>query len=121
MTRRPRDAQPVPETLGFTAVARPWERGTVLTLVGELDLDTAGALTVALDAVLAVPGTVVVLDCAGLEFCDSSGLNVMLRAHKRAVAGGGRVELARPRPMVLRMLELTGATHALPVRDSVPE
>ncbi|MFD7596101.1 STAS domain-containing protein [Kitasatospora sp. NPDC059812] len=106
---------------GFTARARPWAGGTVLALDGELDLDSVGALHTALDAALAAPLTVIVLDCAGLEFCDSTGLNAMLRAHARAAAEGSRIELARPRPLVLRMLELTGAVEVFVLRDAPPE
>ncbi|MFI2608419.1 STAS domain-containing protein [Kitasatospora sp. NPDC018619] len=105
---------------GLTVEIRPWALGAVLVLLGELDLDSAGDLRTALDRVLAEAGAVVVVDCAGLEFCDSTGLNALLRAQARAAAAGHRIELARPRPLILRMLELTGATDAFPVRDSAP-
>ncbi|MFF7992496.1 STAS domain-containing protein [Kitasatospora xanthocidica] len=117
MTRQP------PETRhqeGFTVKAGPWAEGTVLAPYGELDLDTVAELEAALDRALAVPATVVVIDCAWLEFCDSTGLNALLRARDRAAVEGSRIELARPRPLVLRMLELTGVTDAFPIRDTVP-
>ncbi|MFF3071916.1 STAS domain-containing protein [Kitasatospora sp. NPDC057904] len=114
MTRRP------PNEQGFTVDVQPWAEGTVLVPYGELDLDTVADLEAALTPALARPGTVIVVDCASLEFCDSTGLNVLLRAQARATADGSRIDLARPRPLIRRMLELTGATHALPIRDSVP-
>ncbi|MFJ2188806.1 STAS domain-containing protein [Kitasatospora sp. NPDC087861] len=120
MTRRPPATDPAPGPVGLTVQARPWARGTVLALYGELDLDSVDALWAALDAALAAPAAVVVIDCAGLEFCDSTGLDAMFRAQDRAAARGSRIELARPRPPVLRMLELTGATDVLPVRDVPP-
>ncbi|SOB88556.1 STAS domain-containing protein [Streptomyces sp. 1331.2] len=120
MTRRSPPIQPDRGPGAFTARPRPWARGTVLALSGELDFDAAGGLRAAVDAALTGPGVVVVLDCAGLEFCDSSGLNAILRAQARAAADGSRIELARPRPLVLRMLELTGATDAFPIREAVP-
>ncbi|AUY53379.1 STAS domain-containing protein [Streptomyces sp. CB01881] len=116
----PKNTGPAVEPGGITIEARPWAEGTVLTLRGELDLDTVGSVEAALDAALAGPATVVVLDCGDLEFCDSTGLNAMLRARARAEAGGSRIELARPRPLVLRMLELTGATDAFRIRDGAP-
>ncbi|MFG3054090.1 STAS domain-containing protein [Kitasatospora sp. NPDC048239] len=100
--------------------ARPWAHGTVLTLRGELDLDTADILRDALDEALRPVGTVVVIDFGALEFCDSTGLNVLLRARARADADGCRIELTRPRPLVLRMLELTGAAGTFPIRDAAP-
>ncbi|MQS16852.1 STAS domain-containing protein [Streptomyces kaniharaensis] len=104
----------------LTVEAQPWAEGTILALYGELDLDTVAGLHAALDPALAEPATVVVIDCAGLEFCDSTGLNALLRAQARAAADDSRIELARPLPLVLRMLELTGATDAFPIRDAVP-
>ncbi|MEU8516437.1 STAS domain-containing protein [Kitasatospora sp. NPDC048722] len=122
MPRRPSITGRDPAPGVFAAQARPWTGGTVVELRGELDVDSAGELRTALDTLLAAaPVTVIVLDCACLEFCDSTGLNTMLRAQTRAVAQGSRIELARPRPLVLRMLELTGATEAFPIRDTLPQ
>ncbi|MGW6919340.1 STAS domain-containing protein [Kitasatospora sp. NPDC054939] len=119
MKRRERNAvTPGPGALAVEA--RPWAGGTVLSPHGELDIDTVGVLRDALDAALLTPGTVVVVDCGGLEFCDSTGLNVLLHVRNRAEADGSRVELAAPRAMVLRMLELTGATDAFRIRETAP-
>ncbi|MEV7188076.1 STAS domain-containing protein [Kitasatospora sp. NPDC093102] len=105
---------------GLTVEIRPWALGTVLVLLGELDLDSSADLQNALDRAFAEPATVVVVDCAGLEFCDSTGLNALLRAKARAAVDGSRIELARPRPLILRMLELTGAVDAFPIHETVP-
>ncbi|MFD5461883.1 STAS domain-containing protein [Kitasatospora sp. NPDC127059] len=122
--RQPKGRGPVSERLGEPGVllahASPWAGGTVIALYGELDLDSVAELNAVLEPALAEPATVVVIDCAGLEFCDSTGLNALLHARARAAADGSRIELARPRPLVLRMLELTGATDAFRVRDTVP-
>ncbi|MFE6866622.1 STAS domain-containing protein [Kitasatospora sp. NPDC057692] len=125
MTRRP--ARPpdgtatVPDVpAGLTVHARPWARGSVLALHGELDLDSVAVLHRALDRALALPGTVVVIDCGDLAFCDSTGIGALLEAAVRAAGFGSRIELARPRPLVRRALELTGATDAFPVLDTVP-
>ncbi|MFJ6617855.1 STAS domain-containing protein [Kitasatospora sp. NPDC091335] len=123
MTQHPRNpASPaVDRAEGLTVEVRPWALGTVLVLLGELDLDSVTELRAAVDRALVAPATVVVVDCAGLEFCDSTGLNVLLRAKARAAVDDSRIELARPRPLILRMLELTGATDAFPIRETVPE
>ncbi|WP_395297873.1 STAS domain-containing protein [Kitasatospora hibisci] len=106
---------------GLTVSVRPWAGGTVLTLSGELDMVSADLLRTALDSALQTAGTTVVIDCGGLGFCDSTGLNAMLRGRAIADAGGSRIELVRPRPLVLRMLELTGATDAFRIRDEPPD
>ncbi|AUG81653.1 hypothetical protein CFP65_7048 [Kitasatospora sp. MMS16-BH015] len=104
----------------FSVESRPWAGGTVLTLRGELDLGAAAELARWLAEALVVPGTTVVVDLGELGFCDSSGLSVLLRARTVAVAEGSHLELARPRPLVLRMLELTGAAYAFRIRAEPP-
>ncbi|MER7769183.1 STAS domain-containing protein [Kitasatospora sp. NPDC096140] len=123
MTQRPQQSadQAAERAGGLTVDARPWARGTVLALYGELDLDAVADLRTAVDRTLAGRPGVLVIDCAGLEFCDSTGLNALLRARARAAVAGSRTELARPRPLILRMLELTGATDAFPIRETVPD
>ncbi|MFJ2868044.1 SpoIIE family protein phosphatase [Kitasatospora sp. NPDC087314] len=115
MPRQPSITDRAPGPGVFTAQARPLKDGTVLELHGELDLDSAGELHTTLDTVLAAaPITVIVLGCACLEFCDSTGLNAMLRAQNRAAAKGSWIELARARPLVLRMLGLPPGADPVP-------
>jgi anti-sigma B factor antagonist len=45
---------------------------------------------------------------SGVEFCDSTGMNVLLVAHRRAREQGGDLELAGPRPTVRKILQVTG-------------
>ncbi|MFF2350945.1 STAS domain-containing protein [Kitasatospora sp. NPDC058115] len=119
--RPPADTTTVPdEPAGLAVRLRPWARGSVLALHGELDLDSVAVLRRALDRALAIPGTVVVIDCGDLAFCDSTGVGALLEAAARAAGFGSRVELARPRPLVRRVLELTGATEAFAVHDTAP-
>ena len=41
-----------------------------------------------------------------MEFVDVTGLGALLEARRKVAPHGGTVVLRRPRPMVLRMLEL---------------
>ncbi|MGW4895956.1 STAS domain-containing protein [Kitasatospora sp. NPDC004240] len=120
MRRRTRREETPAEAGGLVVESRVWAEGVLLTLRGELDIDTVPALREAVDVALGTPGTVLVIDCGELEFCDSTGLNLLLRARSRALEHGSRIELARPRAMVLRMLELTGASDAFHVHDAAP-
>ncbi|WP_327321643.1 STAS domain-containing protein [Streptomyces sp. NBC_01210] len=92
----------------------------VLLLAGELDHDTADPLREGLaEAVEA--GERIVVDCAELRFCDSTGLNVLLRARLAASEAGGRLELAALRPPVARMFDITGARAVFRVYASLDE
>ncbi|WP_405010205.1 STAS domain-containing protein [Kitasatospora sp. NBC_01539] len=105
----------VPLTVTVQRTALGWTLGPV----GELDHDTAGPFADALDAALRTPRAVVVVDCAGLGFCDSTGLNLLLRARTTAVADGSEIVIARPTPMIERMLAITGTGAVFRVVDTV--
>ncbi len=81
----------------------------IVTVSGEIDLYTAPRLQGELTAVLDGGRPVrVVVDMSGVEFCDSTGMNVLLSARKRAREHGGGLDLASPRPAVRKILQVTG-------------
>ncbi|MFD0345662.1 STAS domain-containing protein [Kitasatospora aburaviensis] len=84
----PKNDDRTAEPGALTVSARPWVGGTVLALHGELDIDSVDLLRTALDSALVTAGTTVVIDCGDLEFCDSTGLNAMLRASPTPAAAG---------------------------------
>lgn len=93
----------------------------VITAVGELDLYTAPRLQQALAAALSEQEfDRVVVDLSGVEFCDSTGMNVLLSGMKRAKERGGAFELAAPRAAVRRILQVTGLDTVFTVHDAVP-
>ncbi|MEU3747821.1 MULTISPECIES: STAS domain-containing protein [Streptomyces] len=112
------DERAEPGSRRFLLETRPGGRpGTVvLTLNGELDLDTVGPLRIALARHR--EASQVVVDCSGLRFCDSTGLNVLLKARLLMQARGGRVDLAGLRPPVERIFEITGASRVFRVYEN---
>jgi anti-sigma B factor antagonist len=81
----------------------------VLVLAGELDLYTAPRLQSELAAALSGGNPPrLVVDMSAVDFCDSTGMNVLLAAHRRASEQGGSLELAGPRPAVRKILQVTG-------------
>jgi anti-sigma B factor antagonist len=92
----------------------------VVTATGELDLYTAPRLQAALAGLLRENVDRVVVDLSGVEFCDSTGMNVLLAAMKRLKEQGGSLELAAPRPAVRRILQVTGLDTVFEIHDAVP-
>jgi anti-sigma B factor antagonist len=91
---------------------------TIMALGGEIDLYTAPRLHGELVAILSGDEPVqVVVDMSGIEFCDSTGMNVLLAAHRRAREQGGDLELAAPRPAVRKVLQVTGLESVFTVLD----
>jgi anti-sigma B factor antagonist len=90
----------------------------VLSLAGEIDLYTAPRLQSELAAVLTGSGPVqIVVDMSGVDFCDSTGMNVLLAAHRHAREGGGDLSLAAPRVAVRKILQVTGLEAVFTVHD----
>ncbi|MCU1590335.1 MAG: anti-sigma factor antagonist [Frankiales bacterium] len=88
---------------------------TVLRLAGELDLATADLLRERVRELLGRGSAVrrLALDLAGLEFLDVTGLGALLEARRKLTELGGTLTLRRPRPMVVRMLNLLNLEEAL--------
>ncbi|AXG78205.1 STAS domain-containing protein [Streptomyces paludis] len=101
--------------------ARTEGRSEVVTAAGELDHHTADLLRVPLDEALEQGRSRLVIDCSRLEFCDSTGLNVLLGARLKADAAGGGVHLAGMLPVVARVFEITGADAVFTVHESLEE
>ncbi|WP_327683553.1 STAS domain-containing protein [Streptomyces sp. NBC_00467] len=94
-------------------------RSEVVKPAGELDHHTADLLRAPLEEALARGRSRLVIDCSELEFCDSTGLNVLLAARLQADAAGGGVHLAGLLPVVARVLEITGAEAVFTVHESL--
>jgi anti-anti-sigma factor len=95
----------------------------VVTTPDEIDVANAAALRAALaDAARHGNGNgTLVVDMSKTQFCDSSGLNVLICAHERARAGGGKLLLVVSAAAVLRLLALTGADLVIPRFPSLDE
>jgi anti-anti-sigma factor len=108
-------APPPPEF----AVEAVEEAGGVQTLrpAGELDIGTAQKLERAL-LEGREPGDRVVLDLADLEFIDSTGLRVIVRAAEAARRAGWDLTLRQGTPAVRRVFEISGVLAALPFEDA---
>ncbi|MFD3872233.1 STAS domain-containing protein [Streptomyces sp. NPDC058623] len=85
----------------------------VIRVVGDLDQDTASVqgLDASLWRAVSHPDAPpeIVVDVSGLRFCDSTGLNVLLRARANAVLRGRTIRLAAPNTQLVRLLQRTGA------------
>jgi len=92
----------------------------ILALAGEIDLYTAPRLQTELTAALAASNTAqIVVDMSAVDFCDSTGMNVLLAAHRLAGEKGGDLTLAAPRPPVRKILEVTGLQSVFTIHDDL--
>lgn len=91
---------------------------TVLDVAGEVDLQTTPALTAAIDEALAAGAAELWIDLTATQFMDSSGLHVLVAAHRRTEELNRRLAVICPpgRP-VRRLFEIAGAAAVLPLYD----
>ena len=104
----------------FRVEVRNADDTTVISVSGELDLASSPALEEELERVAQSDAQLVVVDLRSLEFMDSTGLSVLVRAHQRAEENGRRLGLVNGSQQVQRLLTLTGVADRLTLTD-VPE
>jgi anti-anti-sigma factor len=93
-------------------------RVTTLTLSGELDLVSSPALEQELEHASASDCDVILLDLRELEFMDSTGLHVLIKAHQQAQDAGRNLVLTKGGDQVQRLLDLTGVAELMRIVDS---
>jgi anti-sigma B factor antagonist len=114
-----RQVKPIPAGIATTdpaadglAVEIAYSGGAVtVTVRGEIDLASALALQAALDAVES--DTHVFVDCADVQFIDSTGVKTLLAATMRLDANGGSLFVRRPSVPVRLALVTSGLEHLL--------
>jgi anti-anti-sigma factor len=87
---------------------RPDGDRVVVSVRGELDLESAEQLGYALRAALGAAPAGVDLELGGVAFCDCSALNVLLEVRELGLKHGKTVALRTVGPVVDRLLALTG-------------
>jgi len=88
----------------------------------EIDVTTAEQLRSVLLEAASHGHTTIVVDMTRTRFCDSCGLSVLVRAHKRACGEGGELRLViPPGGTVFRIFTLTSLYRLIPRFDSLTE
>jgi anti-anti-sigma factor len=87
----------------------------------EIDVANAEALRAELLAASPTGTSTVVVDMTGTAFCDSTGLNVLVRAHKRLEGAGGELRLVIREPTLLRIFTVTGMISMFHIFGSLDE
>lgn len=105
----------------FNVEQRSEGGATVLMVSGELDLAASPTLEERLDQVFSDSVSQLVIDLRALEFIDSTGLSVLVKAHQRAEESGCNFGLVNGGSQVRRLLTLTGIAERLTVADEPEE
>lgn len=90
----------------------------VVRLGGELDLASAPVLERELENGQIDAAPMLVFDLDGLEFLDSTGLQVLLATHRRATERGQQFAITRGSPQVQRLLDITRVAERLTIVET---
>jgi len=87
-----------------------------VTLRGDIDYTNANdVVDVVRAAVRSERPEAIRVDMGAVEFLDSSGIAVLVKAMKAAREAGADYRVAAPRPRVLDQLRMTGLTDLFPI------
>jgi anti-sigma B factor antagonist len=92
----------------------------IVALNGELDVASVSMLEATLADICAAGATEVVLDMAGVEFIDSSGLSAIVRGKRFCEEQNCDYSLTPAQRPAQAVFETTGVIDRLPFRDAAP-
>jgi anti-sigma B factor antagonist len=105
----------VPAAEDFRISVRDDAGTATVTVEGEVDVATAPAVRDELYRLIDRGTKRIVVDLAGMEFIDSTGLGVFVGALKRSREGGGELELRSLKPAARKIFDITGLSSAFKI------
>jgi anti-anti-sigma factor len=101
---------PLPQ---LTVYRHDRRKRALITLAGEIDLESAPLVRRALARCLRDGIRTIDIDLTPVTFCDCSGLNAFLDAAQKTAEAGGTLRLHHPPPTLSLILDLTGSGFLL--------
>ena len=97
------------------------DAGRLVVLTGRLDVVCVADVRIALHGAVDDGTGDLLLDARGIDSIDTSGLGVLVGAHRRAGRAGRRLVVFGAPPQVLRMLQLTRLDRVLQLSTVGPD
>ena len=99
----------------FSVSVMETPEGPVVMPHGELDMATADEAEQVALALVTSEQPSLTIDLSDVTFCDSAGVNALVRLRKVCHEAGGKLTVSNPRPNVRQVLDLSGLTEFLSV------
>jgi anti-sigma B factor antagonist len=93
----------------------------IIALPAEIDMANADRVGQQLGSAFNPAVRTVIADMTDTTFCDSSGISMLVRTNKQAVANKTKLRLVVPSTTVLRVLRLVGMDNLLPIYPSLSQ
>jgi anti-sigma B factor antagonist len=105
----------------LSLTARTVSEHVVLEVGGEVDVYTAHKLRERLIELVNSGEKHVVVDLGRVDFLDSTGLGVLVGAHRRLRARDGSLDLVCPHERLLKIFRITGLDNVFDIHASVED
>ena len=94
---------------------------TVVKIGESVDSADSDALRTFLNDLIQAGQTRMVVDLVEMDFIVSMGLGVLVKTYTHLRKKGGFLHLAKPQPMILKLIKTTGLDRLLPIYDSLEQ
>lgn len=105
----------------ITLATREVDGYSVIEVTGEVDVHTAPDLDAKLTEVVAGGSNALIVDLSAVEFMDSTGLGVLVKALKHVRENGGSLAVVTATDRISKVFRITGLDAAIGLYDSVDE
>jgi anti-sigma B factor antagonist len=95
------------------------DRVAVVPMPAEIDISNADNARDQLLSVLDEGPAMLVVDMSATSFCDSGGVNALVRVYQRALADQAALRFVITAPVVQRVLAITGVDRLLDIYPTV--
>lgn len=93
----------------------------VVAVAGEIDVYTAPRLREVTQQLASEGHPTIAVDMNEVEFCDSTGLGVLIGVRKRLRDTGGDLVVLCSNARLLKLMRLTGLDQVLTIRDDLSD
>jgi anti-sigma B factor antagonist len=94
-------------------------QAAVVSLPDEIDISNVGQVREDLLSIINRGTALLVVDMSTTTFCDSAGVDALVRAFKRATASSAGMRLVVATPAVQRILAITGVDQLIDIYPTV--
>jgi anti-sigma B factor antagonist len=105
----------------ITLTTEQTDGASVVTVVGEVDVHTAPQLDEALTALVEAANYRLIVDLSGVEFLDSTGLGVLVKALKRVREHDGSLDVVASADRITKVFRITGLDSAIGIHGSLAD
>ena len=92
----------------------------VVKINGDMDHNNAAIVRHKIDKEIKTrPIKNIVFDFGDLEFMDSSGIGLILGRYKLVKGLNGNIYIARPKPSVMKIINISGLHKIIPIYDNL--